>query len=97
MSDAARYRDSTQIVLPSDVVEELRTDLRREFTLTFVDGEESSGGPGNRTTPDGDETNGHPGDRQNADDDAGTVRIIGSPVEIRDASEWLTRHGVVVP
>jgi hypothetical protein len=26
-----------------------------------------------------------------------TTRIIGSPVEIRAASDWLTRQGVVVP
>jgi hypothetical protein len=93
MSDAARYRDSTQIVLPNDVVEELRTDLRREFTLTFVDDEESS----ERAKSGGGGSRGRPDDRTSSGDSAGTVRIIGSPVEIKDASEWLTRHGVFVP
>ncbi|MWG36865.1 VNG_1110C family protein [Halomarina oriensis] len=82
MSDAARYRDSTQIILPSDAIEDLRTDLGREFTLTFVDGEA---------------TRGSSRDRVGTDDRDDTVRIIGSPAEIKDASEWLTRHGVFVP
>ena len=66
MSDAARLRDSTQIVLPRETLQGLRADLGREFTLTFVDEERA-------------------------------VRIIGSPVEIKDASEWLVRHGVSLP
>jgi hypothetical protein len=66
MSDAARYRDSTQIVLPRDSLGTLRADLGREFTLTFVERE-------------------------------GRLRIIGSPVEIKAASDWLARHGVSVP
>lgn len=66
MSDAARFRDSTQIVLPREALRGLRADLGREFTLTFVERDEA-------------------------------VRIIGSPVEIKDASEWLVRHGVSLP
>lgn len=65
MSDPARLRDSTQIVLPSSALEGLRADLEREFVLSFVECD-------------------------------GTVRIIGSPVEINDASDWLSRHGVSV-
>jgi hypothetical protein len=67
MTDAARLRDSTQIVLSAETLDGLRADLKREFTLSFVD----------------------------ADAD-GHVRIIGSPVEIKDASDWLARHGVFV-
>ncbi|MFD1512426.1 hypothetical protein [Halomarina rubra] len=66
MSDAVRYRDSTQIVLPRETLGGLRADLGREFVLTFVDQDD-------------------------------TVRIIGSPVEIKEASDWLARHGVFLP
>ena len=66
MSDASRYRDSTQIVLPREALCGLRADLGREFTLTFVE-------------------------------EDGSVRIIGSPVEIKEASDWLVRHGVSLP
>ncbi|WP_254537933.1 VNG_1110C family protein [Halomarina litorea] len=66
MSDAGRFRDSTQIVLPRGSLEGLKADLDREFVLSFVER-------------------------------ADTTRIIGSPVEIKGASEWLTRQGVAVP
>ncbi|MFC5969884.1 hypothetical protein ACFPYI_00935 [Halomarina salina] len=66
MSDAGRFRDSTQIVLPRGRLGDLRADLGREFTLTFVEQD-------------------------------GRVRIIGSPVEIKSASDWLVRHGISLP
>lgn len=66
MTDAARLRDSTQIVLPRETLDGLRTDLEAEFTLTIVE--------------------------------AGRLlRIIGSPVEIKGASDFLARNGVSVP
>jgi len=71
MTGAARLRDSTQIVLPPDALEGLRSDLDREFTLTFVE-------------------DGEAGDRPPR------VRLVGSPVEIKAASDWLARHGVFV-
>ncbi len=37
MGDPARLRDSTQIVLPVDVLEGLRADLEAEFTVTIRD------------------------------------------------------------
>ncbi|NHN58157.1 MULTISPECIES: hypothetical protein [Halorussus] len=86
MPDPATLRDSTQIVIAAAVLEGFRDDLDEQFTLTFfemnVDAE-------NRTddanpTADGDHATGD------------YVRIIGSPVEIKGASEFLSRQGVSV-
>ncbi len=66
MSDAGRFRDSTQIVLPRGSLDGLKPELEREFVLSFVER-------------------------------ADTTRIIGSPAEIKQASEWLTRQGIAVP
>lgn len=66
MPDAARLRDSTQIVLPRETVEDLEPPLAEEFTVSIVP----------------------------ADD--GLCRVIGSPVEIKQASDFLTRRGVSV-
>jgi len=65
MPDAAMLRDSTQILLPAHLLEEVREELEQRFTLTIRSEE-------------------------------GTVRIVGSPVEIKAASEFLTRHGISV-
>ncbi|WP_435063642.1 VNG_1110C family protein [Halobaculum sp. EA56] len=66
MPDPSRLRDSTQIVLPCDELEGIRSAVESEFTVSVfvVDG---------------------------------WCRIIGSPVEIKAVSEYLTRHGVSVP
>ncbi|QSW99494.1 hypothetical protein [Haloterrigena alkaliphila] len=66
MPDAARLRDSTQIVLPRETLQGLEPPLDDEFTVTVV---------------------------QEAE---GLCRIIGSPVEIKDASEFLARRGITV-
>lgn len=66
MSNAARLRDSTQIVLPRELVEGLEPSLDDEFTVTIVD------------------------------DGEGRCRIIGSPVEIEAASEFLVRRGITL-
>ena len=66
MSNAARLRDSTQIVLPRELLEEFEPSLDDEFTVTIVaDGKDR-------------------------------CRIIGSPVEIKAASEFLVRRGIPV-
>ncbi|WP_254530497.1 hypothetical protein [Natrinema gelatinilyticum] len=66
MPDATQLRDSTQIILPREVLEGLEQQLVDEFTVTvFPEGEHA-------------------------------YRIIGSPVEIKAASEFLSRHGVRV-
>lgn len=66
MSDAARLRDSTQIVLPREALDGLQSDLEAQFTLTIVE--------------------------------AGRLlRIVGSPVEIKGASDFLARNGVSLP
>ncbi len=65
MTDAARLRDSTQILLPATALDGIRDELEDRFVVT-VRREE------------------------------GDVRIIGSPVEIKDASEFLARNGVTV-
>ena len=66
MPDPARLRDSTQIVLPREALQELEPRLDDEFTVTVFP------------------------------EDAGYCRVIGSPVEIKAASEFLVRHGVTV-
>jgi hypothetical protein len=65
MPDPAKLRDSTQIVLPAALADDLRVEVESEFTVTFV--------------PAGD-----------------YCRIVGSPVEIRDLSAFLSRRGVRV-
>lgn len=65
MTDAARLRDSTQILLPPEVMEGLPGDLEERFVVTVRE-EESQ------------------------------VRIIGSPVEIKNVSGFLARNGVTV-
>ncbi|MFC7072394.1 hypothetical protein ACFQJ7_14870 [Halovenus rubra] len=65
MSDVARLRDSTQILLPSDALAGLSADIEEEFTVTVRS-------------------------------EDGSVRIIGSPVEIKSVSNFLTRNGITV-
>lgn len=65
MPDAARLRDSTQILLPESTFEGIADELESRFTLT-VRWEDSQ------------------------------VRLIGSPTEIKDASDFLTRNGIAV-
>jgi hypothetical protein len=65
MTDAARFRDSTQILLPRAAVDGLDGALEERFTVTVR--EEDS-----------------------------RVRIIGSPVEIKDVSDFLARNGITV-
>lgn len=65
MSDVARLRDSTQILLPSDALAGLSTDIEEEFTVTVRC-------------------------------EGGSVRIIGSPVEIKSVNNFLARNGVTV-
>ncbi|WP_332898720.1 VNG_1110C family protein [Haladaptatus sp. CMSO5] len=66
MSDAERFRDSTQIVLPADVYATVRDALDAEFMLTAIE---------------------EPSD---------SVRLIGSPIDIKAASDYLARHGIPV-
>ncbi|PSQ03990.1 hypothetical protein BRC92_05740 [Halobacteriales archaeon QS_4_69_31] len=65
MSDPARLRDSTEILLPASAIEDLREELEERFTLTIL--------------------------REEC-----RVRIIGSPVEIKGASDFLARNGIAV-
>ena len=65
-SDPAAFRDSTQIVLPPAVAEDVREDLKARFTLTLDESDEG-------------------------------VRIIASPVVIKEVSAFLARHGVNLP
>jgi hypothetical protein len=65
MTEVARLRDSTQILLPRGALDGVREDLEDRFVVTV-----------------------HPEDQR--------VRIIGSPVEIKGASEFLARNGVTV-
>lgn len=37
MPDAASLRDSTQILLPTDTLDEFRGDLEEQFTVTVVE------------------------------------------------------------
>lgn len=66
MTDATRYRDSTEIVLPDGTLGDLREELERDFVCTVMD-------------------------------EGDTVRIIGSPVVIKEVSDWLSRHGISIP
>jgi len=65
MTTAARFRDSTQIVLPGDALVGLRSTIDERFVVTV---------------------------RQEND----LVRIIGSPTEIKQVGQFLSRNGVVV-
>jgi hypothetical protein len=65
MTDVARLRDSTQILLPATALEGLQEELESRFVVT-VRAEQCG------------------------------VRIIGSPVEIKDVSDFLARNGVTV-
>jgi hypothetical protein len=65
MTDVARLRDSTQILLPATALEGLQEELESRFVVT-VRAEQRG------------------------------VRIIGSPVEIKDVSDFLARNGVTV-
>jgi hypothetical protein len=65
MSGPASFRDSTQIVLPCEILDDVRDALEEEFTVTVFSRD-------------------------------GHCRIIGSPVEIKAASDFLARHGVPV-
>ena len=65
MSDPARLRDSTEILLPAGAIDGIREDLEEQFTLTILT-------------------------------DESEVRIIGSPVEIKSASDFLARNGIAV-
>jgi len=73
MPDPSNLRDSTQIVLPDEELDGLRSDLETEFTVTVF--------PMNGRSP----------------GDGEYVRIIGSPVVIKEVSEFLGRHGVSLP
>ncbi|ELY90996.1 VNG_1110C family protein [Natrialba taiwanensis] len=64
MADPSQLRESTQIVLPRETLENIEPRLDDEFVVTIV--------------PEGERY----------------YRIIGSPVEIKDASEFLVRRGV---
>ena len=65
MVTAARFRDSTQIVLPGDALTGLRSAIDEQFVVTV---------------------------RRESD----TVRIIGSPTEIKRVGRFLSRNGVHV-
>jgi len=65
MTEVARLRDSTQIVLPTGTLDGLREELQDRFVVTV------------HREPDG-------------------VRIIGSPVVIKDVSSFLAHNGVPV-
>ncbi|MFB6280771.1 MAG: hypothetical protein ABEH40_01990 [Haloferacaceae archaeon] len=66
MPDPSRLRDSTQIVVPCEAIEDVREEIEVEFAVTVV---------------------------ANGD----VCRIIGSPVEIKAVSQFLTRRGVSHP
>jgi hypothetical protein len=65
MPDAARLRDSTQILLPQTALDGIRDELEQRFMLTI------------------------------RCEDA-QVRLIGSPTEIKSASDFLARNGITV-
>lgn len=65
MTDAARLRDSTQILLPASALEGIHEEVKQEFAVTV---------------------------RR----EGGQIRIIGSPVVIKDVSEFLARNGITV-
>jgi len=65
MPEPAQLRDSTQIVLPCDTLDDVREDLESKFTVSVAQSDD-------------------------------LCRIIGSPVVIKDVSEFLTRQGIPV-
>ncbi|MFC7133373.1 MULTISPECIES: hypothetical protein [Salinibaculum] len=65
MTEVARLRDSTQILLPPGALDGLREELESRFVVTIT--READG-----------------------------VRIIGSPVVIKDVSGYLARNGVTL-
>jgi hypothetical protein len=85
MPDPSTLRDSTQIVLPSDALVGLRDDLTEKFTLTLYEMDV--------VIRDGSEAPTEDEDRSEMPTED-YVRIIGSPVEIKAASDFLSRHGV---
>ncbi|WP_411962809.1 hypothetical protein [Haloferax sp. YSMS24] len=66
MPSPGTLRDSTQIILSNDVLEDVREEIDAKFVVSF---------------------------HAHTDE---TVRIIGSPVEIRRVSDYLTRQGISV-
>jgi hypothetical protein len=65
MTEVARLRDSTQIVLPTGTLDGLREELQDRFVVTV---------------------------HRESDD----VRIIGSPVVIKNVSNFLAHNGIPV-
>ena len=65
MTNAARLRDSTQILLDSESLTGLRGELDERFVVTIREEEN-------------------------------LIRIIGSPTEIKGASNYLARNGVSI-
>lgn len=65
MTEVARLRDSTQILLPTGTLSGVRGELEQRFTVTVRREDQH-------------------------------VRIIGSPVEIKSVSDFLTRNGITV-
>ena len=65
MTEAARLRDSTQILLHREALDGLHTDVDERFMVTIR------------------MENGH-------------VRIIGSPTEIKNVSNFLARNGISI-
>jgi len=66
MVDAASLRDSTQIVLPSGALADVRDELTSRYMVTLFERD-------------------------------GVVRIIGSPVVIKEVNDYLCRQGINVP
>ncbi|KAB1196866.1 MULTISPECIES: hypothetical protein [Haloferax] len=66
MPSPGTLRDSTQIILSYELLEDVREEIESEFVVSV---------------------------HAHTDE---TCRIIGSPVEIRAVSDFLTRHGISV-
>jgi hypothetical protein len=66
MPDPSHLRDSTQIELPTETLDDFRDRLEAEFTVTILQ------------------------------DESAQCRIVGSPVEIKAVSGFLSRHGVAL-
>jgi hypothetical protein len=98
MPDPSTLRDSTQIILPPAALEGIREDLDEQFTLTFFEVEATTDGANEDEAEDASEVeNGEKNettDGDGASPEVSYVRIIGSPVEIKAASDFLSRHGV---
>lgn len=65
MTEAARLRDSTQILLQREVLDGLQADVDEQFVVTIRE-------------------------------EDGQVRIIGSPTEIKNVSNYLARNGISI-